>query len=78
MSNSQDLLNIVASFSLILLTGTIVCVSVVLVRTLQSIRDLTDSLEDTTRDIQAVKDGLKVGALTLLSTFLSKLRGGER
>lgn len=75
MVSIPDLLSVTLIFSTILITGAVIYVAYHLVNALKSIKEVADDVRDTTSDIHAVKEGLKVGALTLVSTILGKLGG---
>lgn len=83
--NTADFLNIVLIFGFIIIVSCITFISFFLVKALKAITNLANNLEDTTKDMQIIKNKIKMGLLaglsTLLATFVSgvirKRKGGE-
>ncbi len=83
--NTADFLNIVLAFGFIIIISCIAFVSFFLVQALKAITNLANNLEDTTKDVQIIKNKIKMGLLaglsTLLATFVSgvikRKKGGE-
>ncbi len=78
MMQIVDFLYVILILSAIAVTGTLVWVGNEFVKTLKSVREVTDDIKDTTKDLQMVKDTLKVGALSVVSGFIGKLTGGDK
>jgi hypothetical protein len=47
------------------------------IQAVQSLKRVIDDIEDTTHDVQTIKNTIKVGSLALLSRLLNFTRGRE-
>ncbi len=74
--NTSDFLNIVLTLGFIVIVSCIAFVSFYLVQVLKSVKDLADNLDDTTKDVQIIKNKIKMGVLTTLSAILTALVTG--
>lgn len=83
--STADFLNLVLAFGFIIIISCIMFVSYFLVKALKAVINLANNLEDTTRDVQIIKNKIKMGLLTGLSTLLAtfvtgiikRKKGGE-
>jgi len=75
---SQEFLFYTLAFGFIILVGFFSYACYSLAKALESLRALIDNIEDTAKDINIVKNKIKLGALTtvgtLLGMFLKKRR----
>ena len=84
--STADFLNMVLAFGFIVIILCIAFTSFFLVQALKAITNLVDNLDDTTKDVQIIKNKIKMGLLTGLSTLLAtfatgvirKRKGGEK
>jgi len=67
---SQDFLFYILAFGFIILVGFVSYTAYRLAEALKSLKVLIDNLEDTARDLNIVKNKIKLGALTSLVTLL--------
>lgn len=83
--STSDFLNLVLAFGFIVIIACVAAISFFLVHALKAITNLANNLEDTTKDVQIIKNKIKMGLLaglsTLLATFVSgvikRKKGGE-
>ena len=67
--SDTSLFLLVASICIVIITGVIVYVARELVITLRQTQAVLEDVEETTNDINTVKNGFKVGILSLISSF---------
>lgn len=66
----QEFLNNILTLGFIVLVTLTSCAAYQLILTLKSLRRLIDDVEDTTKDVNLIKDKIKLGALTGIATIL--------
>ncbi len=75
---SQDILFYCLAVGFLVLVGFLSYAAYRLAETLESLKAVLDNIEDTTKDINLIKNKIKLGALTtlgtLIGTFLRKRR----
>lgn len=74
--STADFLNIVLIFGVIVIILCIASVSFFLIKALKAVTNLANNLEDTTKDVQIIKNKIKMGLLTGLSTLLATFATG--
>lgn len=65
-----NLFLLIASVCIVIITGAIVYIARELVITLRQTQAVLEDIEETTNDINTVKNGFKVGILSLFSSFV--------
>lgn len=70
---SQEFLFYSLAIGFLILAGFISLAAYRLAKALESLKVLIDNLEDTTKDLNIIKNKIKLGALTGISTLLGML-----
>jgi len=74
----------IVSISAVVITAIIVYVGYILAQTLQTAQSILEDVEDTTHDIKSLKNGVKVGILSISRGILDKYisssipKGGDK
>lgn len=74
--STADFLNLVLAFGFLVIIVCVAAISFFLVHALKAITNLANNLEDTTKDVQIIKNKIKMGLLAGLSTFLATFISG--
>jgi len=72
--NSLDILHFSLSLGFIILVGFLAYVLYYLGQALKSLNHVLENTEDITRDVNMLKNGVKLGILNILNIFLKKRR----
>ena len=74
-----EVLYLVASISIVILTAFLVYLIIELVKSLKILQSNLELTEDTLKDVVAAKNGIKSGVLGIVITILNSLKnGGEK
>ena len=58
----------------VIITGVLIFVAIEVVRTLKQLQVIMDDIEETTNDINTIKNGFKAGFLSLASSAIDKMQ----
>ena len=72
----QDFFYLTMSLSAIVITATLIYIAYLAVNTLKLLQNVLQGVKETGESLAMVKDGLQLGAFTIVSNIISKIRGG--